>query len=94
MADATVSAACLVLPATAMQEVIRSGKLPLLELEGEGVEMMKAQGIDCLKLFLKPPSSDVFQERLHDWLKESDKDIAARQVRLARYPGGLSTYYY
>lgn len=47
--------------ADAIKEVIRAGRLPLMECETEGAEMLKKRGIDCLTLFLKPPSMDVFE---------------------------------
>lgn len=58
------------------------GKLPLLELEAEGAEALKAKGVDCLTIFLAPPSEEVFDSRLRAWLTESDEEIAARQVCL------------
>ncbi len=45
----------------AIKEVIRAGRLPLIECETEGAEMLKKRGIDCLTIFLKPPSVDVFE---------------------------------
>jgi len=49
-------------------------------LEAEGVEALKARGVDCLTIFLLPPSQEVFEARLRSWLTESDGEIAARQV--------------
>ncbi|GLC37755.1 Adenylate kinase [Pleodorina starrii] len=64
--------------ADAIKEVIRSGRLPLLECETDGAEMLKKRGIDCLTIFLRPPSLDVFEARLRRHLTESDAEISAR----------------
>ncbi len=45
----------------AIKEVIRAGRLPLLECETDGAEMLKKRGIDCLTIFLKPPSVEVLE---------------------------------
>lgn len=45
----------------AIKEVIHAGRLPLIECETEGAEMLKKRGIDCLTIFLKPPSVEVFE---------------------------------
>ena len=47
----------------AIKEVIRAGRLPLIECETDGAEMLKKRGIDCLTIFLKPPSVEVFEVR-------------------------------
>jgi hypothetical protein len=60
--------------------LIPAGKLPLLQLEAEGAEALKARGADCLTVFLAPPSQDVHEARVRRWLAESDEEIAARQV--------------
>jgi guanylate kinase len=67
--------------ADAIKEVIMSGKLPLLELEAEGAAAIKARGIDCLTIFLRPPSEQVFADRVTSWLTESDEEISARMER-------------
>jgi guanylate kinase len=67
--------------AEAIKEVIMSGKLPLLELEAEGAAAIKARGIDCLTIFLRPPSEQVFADRVTSWLTESDEEISARMER-------------
>ena len=63
----------------AIKEVILSGKLPLLELEAEGVAQLKARNIDSLAIFLHPGAVEQYQERLTAWLRESEEEIAARQ---------------
>eukprot|EP00879_Flechtneria_rotunda_P024046 GHRR01025468.1.p1 GENE.GHRR01025468.1~~GHRR01025468.1.p1 ORF type:complete len:822 (+),score=235.91 GHRR01025468.1:119-2584(+) len=63
-----------------VREVIKSGKLPLLELEAEGAEAIKfAKSIDCLTIFLAPPSLEEHEQRLKAAITESDDEIAERQ---------------
>jgi hypothetical protein len=55
-----------------------SGKLPLLELEVEGVEALKGpHGLDCLALFLKPPSQELHEQRIQQWSLPSKEDAEA-----------------
>lgn len=61
-----------------------AGKLPLLELEAEGAEAIKlGKGVDCLTVFLAPPSLELHEQRLRDWATESDEEIAERQALAA-----------
>lgn len=50
-----------VLCAAPRPQVIQSGKLPLLDCESEGASMFVASGVDSLRVFLKPPSMEVFE---------------------------------
>ncbi len=58
--------------------MIKSGRLPLLELESEGVQMIKSKGIDCLSIFLTPESEEHFRQRLITALTVTDEEVAAR----------------
>ncbi len=62
----------------AIHEVIHDGKLPLLQMESEGLGMIKGGGVDCLSIFLMPPSVEVFRERLEAWLSEGEGDVLVR----------------
>lgn len=64
----------------AVQQVIASGRLPLLDMEAEAAEQMKSAGVDCLTIFLRPPSITVHKQRLERWLTEDDATIAQRQA--------------
>eukprot|EP00775_Hariotina_reticulata_P013032 gene13032-13161_t len=67
-----------------VREVIKSGKLPLIELEAEGAEAVKlSKGIDSLTIFLAPPSLEVFEQRLVGWATESDEEVVDRQAAAA-----------
>lgn len=60
--------------------LLPTGKLPLMELEAEGAEAIKLlKGVDCLTIFLAPPSIDAHEQRLKQWATESDEEIAERQ---------------
>jgi guanylate kinase len=74
-----------------LQAVIRAGKLPLLELEAEEAEAVKVtRGVDCLTLFLAPPSLEVHQQRLQDAATESDAEVAERGKAAAELSAVLS----
>jgi guanylate kinase len=63
---------------------LHAGKLPLLELEAEGAEAIKmGRGVDCLTVFLAPPSLELHEQRLKDWATESDEEVAERQALAA-----------
>eukprot|EP00882_Tetradesmus_deserticola_P025786 GHRQ01028352.1.p1 GENE.GHRQ01028352.1~~GHRQ01028352.1.p1 ORF type:complete len:220 (+),score=94.86 GHRQ01028352.1:141-800(+) len=63
---------------------MQAGKLPLLELEAEGAEAIKlGKGVDCLTLFLAPPSIELHQQRLTSCATETDEEIAERQALAA-----------
>lgn len=67
-----------------IQEIIKAGKLPLLELEAEQTELVKVtKGIDCLSVFLAPPSLEEHQQRLQLWATETDEEIADRGAAAA-----------
>jgi hypothetical protein len=75
-----LSLPCVPSPACCLQ----AGKLPLLELEAEGAEAIKlGRGVDCLTVFLAPPSLELHEQRLRDWATESDEEIAERQALAA-----------
>lgn len=62
-----------------LQAIIKAGKLPLLELEAEQTEVMKlTKSVDCLSVFLAPPSLEEHQQRLEQAVTESDEEIAER----------------
>lgn len=67
-----------------LQAVIRAGKLPLLELEAEEVELVKVtKGVDCLSVFLAPPSLEVHQQRLREAATETDEEVQQRGTAVA-----------
>jgi guanylate kinase len=64
-------------------QVIKSGKLPLIELEAEGTAALKAKGIDSLAVFLQPTSTEEFKDRLLASLKEAEEEVEARMQAAA-----------
>jgi len=63
------------------RQVIKSGRLPLLELEVEGTAAVKEAGVDSLAIFLNPTSIDEFSGRLRTWLTESDEEVGGARAR-------------
>ncbi|KAG1679244.1 hypothetical protein FOA52_009273 [Chlamydomonas sp. UWO 241] len=76
----------------AIKQVIMDGKLPLLELENAGLEMLKASGVDCLSIFLNPPSLEVYRQRLDEWLTETDGDITLRMDMARKMAEGAGAF--
>jgi hypothetical protein len=60
-----------------------AGKLPLLELEAEGVEALRKSKADCLTIFLQPPDLEVHEGRLRTYLTETEAEIAERTEQAA-----------
>jgi guanylate kinase len=64
-----------------LQDIIKADKLPLLELEAEQTELVKVtKSVDCLSIFLAPPSLEDHEQRLQLAATESDEEVAARGV--------------
>jgi guanylate kinase len=62
-----------------LQAIIKAGKLPLLELEAEQAELLKVtKSVDCLSIFLAPPSLEEHQQRLQQAVTETDEEVADR----------------
>ena len=69
-------------------QVLLSRKLPLLEMESDGLLMLsqlkagdlevKISNEQYLGIFLQPPSITEYKQRLVTWLTESEEDIALR----------------
>ena len=50
----------------------------MLQLELEGVETLKGpRGMDCLALFLAPPSLELHEQRIMEWARPSEAAAAA-----------------
>lgn len=55
-----------------------------MELEAEGAETVRvAKTVDCLTIFLAPPSIEIHEEHLKEAATESDFEIAERQAAAA-----------
>lgn len=52
----------------------------MLDIEAEGAEAIRAKGVDCLTIFLTPPSISTYEDRLKAWLTETDEEIRQRQA--------------
>jgi hypothetical protein len=62
-----------------IQAIIKEGKLPLLELEAEQTEQVKVtKAIDCLSIFMAPPSLEEHEQLLQLWVTESDDEVVDR----------------
>lgn len=48
-----------------------------------GAEMLKKKGVDCLTVFLKPPSASEFEARLRKWLTVPEDAVRAMEAYAA-----------
>lgn len=44
-----------------VQQVVRRARLPLIDCEAEGAEMFRAKKVECLTIFLMPPSLEEYE---------------------------------
>ena len=60
-----------------VQEIMAAGKIPLLDVETiEIMQQFRAAGTDCLCVFLRPTTIEVYEARIKAWLTESDRAIS------------------
>ena len=60
-----------------LEAVMAAGKLPLIDAESLAlVTAFRAASVDCLPLFLQPPSHDAYAARVDTWLQETPHALA------------------
>lgn len=62
----------------AVDDVTKSGKICLLDIDMQGVKSVKAANMDARYLFLSPPSIETLRERLTKRGTETEDSIAKR----------------
>lgn len=65
----------------AVESVLTSGLICLLDIDVEGVKSLKKINMKGLYIFIKPPSVDVLEKRLRGRGTESEEKIAQRLAR-------------
>ena len=59
-----------------LNAAMAAGKIPLIDAEDlSAVAAFAAAGVDCLPVFLRPPSIDAYRERVHTWLSETERAL-------------------
>jgi guanylate kinase len=61
-----------------IEEIIKNGKLAILDIDIQGAVKVKDKNIDMVSIFLIPPSNNILTERLKSRKTETDKQIALR----------------
>lgn len=62
----------------AVENVQRTGKICILEIEIEGVKQIKNSSLSPLYIFIKPPSINELEQRLKDRNTETDESLLRR----------------
>jgi len=62
----------------AIKDVQKTGKICILDVDLQGVRSLKKTDLQCLYLFVKPPSMQVLTERLKNRQTESDESLQRR----------------
>jgi guanylate kinase len=78
-----------------LERIMAAGKIPLIDAEAISfVASFQSAGVECLPIFLSPPSLDTYRDRVHLWLRETPRALGrynvdarqqARQVVQARF---------
>lgn len=61
-----------------MEDVQRTGKVCILDIEMQGVKQIKQSSLDPLYVFIKPPSMDELEKRLRNRQTESEDSLQRR----------------
>lgn len=62
----------------AVQKVLDSDRICVLDVEEQGVRSIKSTDLDALYIFIKPPSLDTLRERLRNRGTETDESLKKR----------------
>ena len=62
----------------AVDAILQSNRIPLLDIDVEGVKQMRAIGFEAKYVFIAPPSFQDLESRLRGRSTESNADIALR----------------
>merc|ERR1711874_368237 len=62
----------------AVQDVLDSGKICILDIDVQGVKLVKKTDLKPRFVFIKPPSMDVLEKRLKDRGTETEESLAKR----------------
>ncbi|KAL0279186.1 UNVERIFIED_CONTAM: hypothetical protein PYX00_000796 [Menopon gallinae] len=67
----------------AVNDVIRQGKICVLDIDVQGVKQVKQTDLNAIYIFLKPPNLETLQKRLRDRGTETEETLE-RRLRVAR----------
>jgi len=70
-------------PRADAERILACGRYPLLNIDVQGAASLRAAGLDCLRVFLLPPSTQELERRLRGRGTES-KAVIAKRLAIAR----------
>jgi len=70
-------------PRAAAERILETGRFPLLNIDVQGAASLRAAGLDCLRVFLLPPSVEELERRLRG-RGTDDAETVARRLEVAR----------
>jgi len=62
----------------AVQDVLDSGKICIMDIDSQGVKSVKKMDFDCVLVFIKPPSIEELERRLRGRGTETEEAIRKR----------------
>lgn len=77
----------------AVDDVLKTGRICILDVDSEGVKSIKKTGLNARYVFIAPPSVQVLEERLRSRGTESEEslrkrmELALRELEYAKQPG-------
>lgn len=67
----------------AVDEVIRQGKVCVLDIDVQGVKQVKESDLNALYIFLKPPNLETLEKRLRNRGTETEETLQ-RRLKVAK----------
>lgn len=61
-----------------MEDVVRNGKICVLDIDVQGVKQIKKTDINAVYVFIKPPSLQVLEKRLRERGTETEETLQRR----------------
>lgn len=66
-----------------MEDVVREGKVCVLDIDVQGVKQIKQTDLNAVYIFLKPPSIQTLEKRLRERGTETEETLQ-RRLNVAR----------
>jgi guanylate kinase len=79
-------------PRDQVQSALGAGKDPILKIDVQGAEKIKARVPEALLIFVQPPSAEVLVERLVNRQTETEVEIAIRRENATREMAHIARY--
>jgi len=70
-------------PRSEAEAILARGRFPLLNIDVQGAASLRSSGLDCLRVFLLPPSEAELEKRLRGRGTDTD-EVIARRLAIAK----------